>query len=248
VRNENEEERAARAAAGGQEKRAYIQQIFSEIAPRYDLLNHVLSFNVDKTWRPKAIRGLGIEQNLSGTYLDICAGTLDVSVAMARTPGFTGHVIGGDFAAPMLVAGQTKIAGLRISPVAADALQLPLPDASMAGAIVSFGIRNVADLDACLRETHRVLQPGAAFVILEFSTPRSPMIASGYRFYSNHILSRIGRLVSGHPTAYRYLPKSVENFPDQENLASRMRTAGFVNVTWRSLTFGVAAIHRGEKP
>jgi demethylmenaquinone methyltransferase/2-methoxy-6-polyprenyl-1,4-benzoquinol methylase len=247
VRNENEDERAIRAAAGGEEKRAYIQEIFSEIAPRYDLLNHVLSFNVDKTWRPKAIRDLNLARNPRGVYLDICAGTLDVSIAIARSSGFSGSVIGADFAEPMLKAGVRKIGPLRVGPVTADALQLPLADSSIAGAIVSFGIRNVANLDSCLIETYRVLEPGGAFVILEFSTPRSPIIASAYSFYSSHILSRIGRLVSGHPTAYKYLPRSVENFPDQENLARRMRAAGFSNVSWRSLTFGIAAIHRGEK-
>lgn len=247
MRNENEEERALRAAAGGDEKREYIQQIFSEIAPRYDLLNHVLSFNVDRTWRPKAIRQLNIERDPAGTYLDICAGTLDVSVAIARSAGFRGRVIGADFAEPMLRHGTSKIGALNIDAVTADALQLPLGDSSMSGAIVSFGIRNVADLDACLGEIHRVLKPGAAFVILEFSTPKSSVIAGAYRFYSNHVLSRIGRLVSGHPTAYKYLPKSVENFPDQDVLAARMTRAGFANVAWRSLTFGVAAIHRGEK-
>jgi len=247
VRNENEEERALRAASGGADKREYIQQIFSEIAPRYDLLNHVLSFNVDKTWRPKAIRDLHMERDPGGTYLDMCAGTLDVSIAMARTPGFYGRVIGADFAEPMLKMGTHKIGSLKVDAVTADALRLPLADSSISGAIVSFGIRNVQDLDACLVETYRVLKPGAAFVILEFSTPKSSIIAGAYRFYSNHILSRIGRLVSGHPTAYKYLPKSVENFPDQDVLADRMTRAGFSNVAWRSLTFGVAAIHRGEK-
>jgi demethylmenaquinone methyltransferase/2-methoxy-6-polyprenyl-1,4-benzoquinol methylase len=247
VRNENEEERALSAARGGAEKRAYIQQIFSEIAPRYDLLNHVLSFNVDKTWRPRAIRELNIERKPAGTYLDICAGTLDVSVAIAKSAGFRGRVIGADFAEPMLRHGVNKIGTLNIDAVTADALKLPLADSSISGAIVSFGIRNVADLDACLVETYRVLEPGAAFVILEFSTPKSSLIAGAYRLYSNHILSRIGRIVSGHPTAYKYLPKSVENFPDQDVLAARMSAAGFTNVSWRSLTFGVAAIHRGEK-
>src|SRR4029079_12620667 len=129
----------------------------------------------------------------------------------------------------------------------ADALDLPIAPSSMAGAIVAFGIRNVADLDACLREVHRILEPGARFVILEFSTPRSKVVRGAYHLYSHNILPAIGQLVSGHGTAYRYLPKSVANFPAEEELARRMRAAGFANVSWRSVTMGVAAIHVGQK-
>lgn len=239
---------AIRAAAGGAEKSAYVRQIFSEIAPRYDLLNHLLSLNIDRVWRRKAIARLGVERDPAGWYLDLCAGTLDVSTTLAATRGFSGSVIGADFAEPMLRAGKGKIGVLKISPVGADALSLPLRTAAMSGAIVAFGIRNVADLDAGLREVHRVLSPGARFVILEFSTPRSPLINAGYQLYFNTILPAIGGLVSGHRTAYRYLPRSVANFPVQEELADRMTRAGFANVTWRSLTFGIAAIHVGERP
>jgi len=238
---------ATRAAAGGEEKSAYVRQIFSDIAPRYDLLNHILSLNIDRAWRRKAIAGLGIESNPDGVYLDLCAGTLDVSAALAATPGFRGRVVGADFAEPMLRAGRAKIGTARVFPVTADALSLPLPDGSVAGAIVAFGIRNLADLDAGLREVHRVLAPGGRFVILEFSTPRSPVINAGYQLYFNHVLPAIGGLVSGHRTAYRYLPRSVANFPVQEELSRRMTAAGFRNVRWRSLTFGIAAIHVGER-
>jgi demethylmenaquinone methyltransferase/2-methoxy-6-polyprenyl-1,4-benzoquinol methylase len=117
----------------------------------------------------------------------------------------------------------------------------------MAGAIVAFGIRNVADLDAGLREVHRVLEPGGRFVILEFSTPRSSIINGAYQLYFNHVLPMIGGLISGHRTAYRYLPKSVANFPSTDELASRMRAAQFANVKWSSLTLGIAAIHIGER-
>jgi demethylmenaquinone methyltransferase / 2-methoxy-6-polyprenyl-1,4-benzoquinol methylase len=134
-----------------------------------------------------------------------------------------------------------------LAPVVADALQLPLADESAQGAIVAFGIRNVADLDRGLREVHRVLAPGARFVILEFTTPRSPLVRALYHLYFHHLLPRIGALVSGHRTAYAYLPRSVANFPIEEELASRMRGAGFVDVQWRVLTLGVAAIHRGTK-
>jgi demethylmenaquinone methyltransferase/2-methoxy-6-polyprenyl-1,4-benzoquinol methylase len=237
---------AIRAAEGGAEKRAYVRQIFSEIAPRYDLLNHVLSLNIDRSWRRKAITALGVERNPAGTYLDLCAGTLDVSVAIAATAGFHGTIVGADFAEQMLRSGLGKIGSSRIAPLAADALDLPLAAGSMAGAIVAFGIRNVTDLDAALVEVRRVLEPGSRFVILEFSTPRSPVIRTAYQFFSRTALPAIGGLVSGHPTAYRYLPRSIVNFPIGEELARRMTSAGFSNVHWAQLTFGIVAIHVGE--
>jgi demethylmenaquinone methyltransferase/2-methoxy-6-polyprenyl-1,4-benzoquinol methylase len=238
---------AIRAAAGGAEKRAYVRQIFSEIAPRYDLLNHVLSLNIDRTWRRKAIAELGLERNPAGRYLDLCAGTMDVSVAISRTSGFRGSVISADFAEPMLMAGRPKIGSYRITPVTADALDLPLASRSVSGAIVSFGIRNVAGLDACLGEVRRVLAPGGRFVILEFSTPRSALLNAAYQQYFTRVLPKIGGFISGHPTAYRYLPESVANFPTGDDLARRMHAAGFSRVRWRPLTFGVVAIHVGEQ-
>jgi demethylmenaquinone methyltransferase/2-methoxy-6-polyprenyl-1,4-benzoquinol methylase len=243
----SEQREAESAARGGDEKRAYVQRIFSQIAPRYDLLNHLLSFNIDKGWRRKAIAALGWERAPAGAYVDLCAGTLDVSAELSRRPGFRGRVVGADFAEPMLRAGLGKAPATVVSPVVADALELPLPDDTASGAIVAFGIRNVADLDRGLREVHRVLEPGAKFVILEFTTPRSRAVRAGYHLYSHHLLPLIGGLISGHGSAYRYLPKSIANFPIEEQLAARMRSAGFVNVEWRTLTFGVAAIHVGTK-
>lgn len=242
-----EEATAAKAAEGGAEKSAYVRGVFSEIAPRYDLLNHLLSFNVDRAWRRKAIAELRVDRRPDGRYLDLCAGTLDVSVALAGTRGFRGRVIGVDFAEPMLRAGRSKITALPVSPLAADALSLPLESESMSGGIVAFGIRNVQDLPAALREIHRVLEPGARLVILEFSTPRSPFVNTAYQLYFNNLLPLIGGWISGHHTAYRYLPKSVANFPAQEELARHMTEAGFGNVWWRSLTLGIAAIHTGER-
>jgi demethylmenaquinone methyltransferase/2-methoxy-6-polyprenyl-1,4-benzoquinol methylase len=244
---ERDEETAFRAAEGGAEKSEYVRRAFSEIAPRYDFLNHLLSFNIDKGWRKKAIRELALDRNPRGRYLDLCAGTLDVSAMLASTTAFAGSVVAADFAEPMLRAGVSKVAGLEVRPLAADALNLPLESGSMAGAIVAFGIRNVADLDAGLREVHRVLEPGGRFVILEFSTPRSPLINTGYQLYFNHVLPAIGGIVSGHRTAYKYLPKSVANFPVAEELARRMRGAGFADVRWRPLTFGIAAVHTGTR-
>jgi demethylmenaquinone methyltransferase/2-methoxy-6-polyprenyl-1,4-benzoquinol methylase len=235
------------AAAGGSEKRAYVRRIFSEIAPRYDLLNHLLSLNVDRLWRRRAIRTLAWERAPSGVYVDLCAGTLDVGSELARQPGFAGLVVGADFAEPMLHAGAGKAPRSTLAPVVADALALPIADGRAAGAIVAFGIRNLADLDAGLREARRALEPGARLVILEFSTPRVPLVRALYHVYFRRVLPLVGRIVSGHRTAYRYLPESVANFPDQARLARRMERAGFRNVQWRTLTFGIAALHWGER-
>ncbi len=242
---EEREALSAAAGRGGAAKRAYVRRIFSEIAPRYDLLNHLLSFNIDRAWRRAAIAALGWERAPGGTYVDLCAGTMDVAVELARRAGFRGTVVGADFAEPMLRAGQRKIAGARVHPVVADALQLPIPDGSLSGAIVAFGVRNLADLDAGLREVCRMLAPGARFVILEFSMPRAPLVRSVYQAYFRLVLPAVGRLISRHPTAYSYLPESVAHFPTEEALAERMRRAGFGSVTWTRLTLGIAAIHVG---
>jgi demethylmenaquinone methyltransferase / 2-methoxy-6-polyprenyl-1,4-benzoquinol methylase len=246
--HEVESAEARAAAEGGREKRAYVRRIFSEIAPSYDLLNHLLSFNIDKRWRRRALDALGWTRVPEGVYVDLCAGTLDVAAELAQRPGFRGRVIGADFAEPMLRAGRGKITGPTLAPVVADALELPLADASVDGAIVGFGIRNVADLDEALREVYRVLAPGARFVILEFTTPRSRLVRVLYHLYFHHVLPLIGSVVSGHRTAYRYLPQSVKNFPDEAALALRMTQAGFNGVGWQSLSFGIAAIHWGDTP
>jgi demethylmenaquinone methyltransferase/2-methoxy-6-polyprenyl-1,4-benzoquinol methylase len=227
-------------------KRAFVRGMFSAIAPRYDLLNHLLSFNIDRRWRRRAIAALDWRNEPEGTYLDLCAGTLDVAATLAREAGFRGRVLGADFAEPMLRAGREKVTA-RVSPVVADALELPLPNECASGAIVAFGIRNVSDLDAALGEVFRILDHGARFVILEFTTPRNPLMRSLYHFYFHGLLPVIGGLVSGHRTAYRYLPASVAQFPGEEELARRMGAAGFAEVTWTSLSFGIAAIHVGIK-
>jgi len=239
---------ARAAAAGGAEKRAYVRRIFSEIAPRYDLLNHLLSFNIDKRWRRRAIAVLDPLRDPTGVYVDLCAGTLDVSAQLSRTRGFRGLVLGTDFAEPMLRAGLGKAPRTLVSPVTADALELPIADDTAAGAIVAFGIRNVASLESGLAEVYRVLAPGGRFVILEFSTPRTAIVRGVYHAYFHAILPTVGRVVSGHRTAYRYLPESVARFPVQEALANAMRTVGFTNVRWEPLTLGIAAIHVGDKP
>jgi demethylmenaquinone methyltransferase/2-methoxy-6-polyprenyl-1,4-benzoquinol methylase len=244
---EAREAAAAATNASATGKRTYVQRIFSEIAPRYDLLNRLLSLGIDRRWRKVALERLGWRQAPTGVFLDLCAGTLDVGAELSRREGFRGKILAADFAEPMLRAGIGKAPADVLVPVVADALALPVRDASFDGAIVAFGIRNVADLDAGLREVHRTLKVGARFVILEFSTPRVPLVRAGYLFYFHRILPLIGRIISGHKTAYTYLPRSVANFPETGALASAMQRAGFRDVAFDTLTFGIAAVHVGTK-
>src|SRR5207245_5314218 len=159
--------RAARgSAADGEIKRAYVRRMFAAVAPRYDLLNHLLSLNLDRAWRRAAVARLGWEARPDGVYLDLCAGTRDLAATLARATGFRGRVVGADFVVPMLARGIRKAP--RAAPVAADALELPFPDGRFDGAMVGFGVRNLADLDHGLREARRVLRPGSRFVVLEF--------------------------------------------------------------------------------
>ena len=226
-------------------KRAYVRGMFTAIAPRYDFLNHLLSFNVDRRWRRRAVERLGWEQKPDGVFLDLCAGTLDLAATLARAPGFRGTVVGADFVVPMLARGRDKAHGL--APVGADALALPFADHSFDGAMVAFGIRNLADLTKGLAEVARVLKPGARFVILEFATPRFAPLRAAYLFYFRRVLPAIGRAVSKHRDAYSYLPESVLAFPEPEALAERMTHAGFRDVRFDLLTGGICAVHHGSR-
>jgi demethylmenaquinone methyltransferase/2-methoxy-6-polyprenyl-1,4-benzoquinol methylase len=219
--------------------------MFTAIAPRYDLLNHLLSLNVDRRWRRIAVARLGWEARPDGTYLDLCAGTMDLAAALAGCPGFRGRVIGADFVVPMLARGRGKSS--HAAPVGADALALPFPAASFDGAMVGFGVRNLADLDAGLAEAARVLKPGARFVVLEFTTPRFAPLRAAYLFYFQRVLPLIGRAVSKHTDAYSYLPESVLAFPDPDALAARFRAAGFHDVRYELLTGGICAVHHGTR-
>jgi demethylmenaquinone methyltransferase / 2-methoxy-6-polyprenyl-1,4-benzoquinol methylase len=222
--------------------------MFTAIAPRYDFLNHLLSLNVDRSWRRAAVARLGWEAKPDGTYLDLCAGTLDLAAELARRDGFRGRVIGADFVVPMLARGREKAPPPpRMVPVAADALALPFPAARFDGALVGFGLRNLADLDSGLREAARVLKPGARFVILEFATPRLAPLRAVYLLYFRRILPAIGRLVSKHRDAYTYLPESVLSFPEPEALSQRLEAAGFSRVGFERLTGGICAVHYGTR-
>ena len=231
------------------EKAAHVRRMFSSIAPRYDLLNHVLSLNVDRLWRKRAVNRLGWERAPEGTYLDNCAGTLDLAVELAKRKAFRGRVVGSDFTYAMLEngVGAGKTRGAPIGPACADALALPFADEAFDGATVGFGVRNLADLDAGLREMARVLKPGARLVILEFTTPGWQPFRGLYFFYFLKVLPMVGRMVSKHSSAYTYLPESVLSFPAAPELARRMEAAGFTGVKWETLSGGIAALHHGTK-
>lgn len=231
----------------GSDRERQVRRIFSEIAPRYDLLNHVLSLNVDRRWRRRAVDLLGWTRAPRGTYLDACAGTYDLALELAGREGFDGTVVASDFAAPMLREGADKLEGAPVRPVCGDSLRLPFPDGTFQGATVGFGVRNLADLGRGLRELHRVLAPGGRLVVLEFTIPPNPVVRSLYMLYFTRILPLVGRIVSGHPWAYTYLPESVKGFPGPEGLEEMMSEAGFTGTGHRLLTLGIAALHWGRR-
>jgi demethylmenaquinone methyltransferase/2-methoxy-6-polyprenyl-1,4-benzoquinol methylase len=228
------------------EAAAWVRSMFGRIAPRYDLANHLLSYNLDRLWRARTVRRVRhILDRPDARVLDICCGTGDLLLALAhRHPA-----LGSDFCHPMLTAAREKIA--RVAAPAAvfesDALQLPVRDAALDLITVAFGFRNLANYEAGLREMHRVLRPGGVAAILEFSQPPGRMFRAVYGFYSRRILPRIGGALTGNPDAYAYLPESVKKFPGPQELAGLMRAAGFSEVTWEYMTFGSVALHLGVK-
>ncbi len=229
----------------GDAKRSYVRGMFAAIAPRYDLLNHVLSLNIDRSWRRRAVARLGWQRAPDGMYLDSCAGTLDLAAELAKQRGFTGRIVGADFVVPMLKLGRAK--SVRLEAVGADALDLPFADRLFNGCMIGFGVRNLADLEHGLAEAARVLKPGGRLVILEFSTPKTRFARGLYLWYFQRVLPMIGRLVSKHTTAYSYLPNSVLEFPSPAKLGQLMSAAGFGEVRFELLSFGIAALHWGHR-
>ena len=225
-----------------------VREMFSSIAPRYDLLNHVLSFNVDRLWwRRTARRFQHILRRQDARVLDLCCGTGDMTFALHGVAGSEGgSILGADFAHPMLQRARQKSRGTSLGWLEADALRLPLPDASLDLVTAAFGFRNLADYDAGLREIVRVLRPGGEVGILDFGEP-SGAVGKLYRVYFRHVLPRIGSLISGVEGPYAYLPASVERFPAPEEMLRRMRAAGFSEASWTPYTFGIAGLYWGKK-
>jgi demethylmenaquinone methyltransferase / 2-methoxy-6-polyprenyl-1,4-benzoquinol methylase len=232
--------------SGGPEKRAYVRNTFSAIAPTYDRLNRIISFRLDQGWRRYAVARLGWERVPRGIYLDLCAGTLELAATLGDSPGFNGRVVGADFARPMLEQGRHK--SDRIDPIAADAVELPFASGAFDGAMVGWGVRNLVDLDGGLAEAARVLKPGARLVILEMAVPEQPLLRAGFQLYFRHVMPWIGRLISKHTTAYSWLPESARVFPPPAELARRMQARGFRGVTYKLFMGGVCAMHVGTKP
>lgn len=234
------------APKAGVEREKQVRQLFSEIAPRYDLLNHVLSLNIDRSWRKKAVDRLEWEDARGGVFLDACAGTFDLALELAERKRFEGRVVAADFAHPMLVQGGPKIAEAAVAAVCGDSLSLPFADGIFDGVTVGFGVRNLADLRDGLVDIRRVLKPGRRLVVLEFTVPPNPILRAGYLFYFHNILPIVGRIVSRHPWAYTYLPQSVKDFPGPRELGEVFEAAGFTDVGWTLVSGGIAAIHWGS--
>jgi demethylmenaquinone methyltransferase / 2-methoxy-6-polyprenyl-1,4-benzoquinol methylase len=224
-----------------------IAEMFDRVAPRYDTLNRVLSAGRDIGWRRKAIALARLESH--EVALDIGTGTGDLAFALLAASDDPAVVVGADISPGMLEALRRR-AGAKgergLLPLLASAEQLPFADASLDRVIAGFAVRNFGDLALGLREMRRVLRTGGRAVILELSTPPSPMIGAIYRSYFHHVAPRVAALLGGDAAAYRYLPRSVAAFPDAEGLAAHMRDAGFARVRYERLSFGIAAIHVGE--
>ena len=235
-------------AANEQAASQWVRGMFGRIAPRYDLLNHLLSFNLDKRWRARTVAR--VSETLDrpdARVLDLCCGTGDVALALesrGKRP-----MLASDFCHPMLVEARRKIGaqGFRTPVFEADALSLPLEDASLDLITVAFGFRNLANYRRGLEEMLRVLKPGGVAAILEFSQPPNPAFRALYGFFSSHVLPRIGGMVSGSPEAYSYLPESIRKFPGAEELAQEMCQTGFASVEFERMTGGAVALHIGHR-
>ncbi len=216
--------------------------MFGRIAGRYDLLNHLLSFNLDKRWRARTVKRLdGILKQPDACVLDLCCGTGDVLVALENHGART---LGSDFCHPMLIEARRKSA----SPLfEADALALPLKDASLDLITCAFGFRNLANYQKGLEEMLRVLKPGGVAAILEFSQPTNRVFGALYGFFSTRVLPKVGGMISGSSDAYSYLPDSIRKFPGAEALAEKMKAAGFARVEFERMTGGAVALHLGYK-
>jgi demethylmenaquinone methyltransferase/2-methoxy-6-polyprenyl-1,4-benzoquinol methylase len=226
-----------------------VREMFATIAARYDLLNHLLSGNIDKRWRRAVAKALFATLSQGeARILDVACGTGDLSLTLFASG--KAQIIGLDFCRPMLDIAQSKAArsGFTVPFVEGDALNLPFRDSSFEAATIAFGLRNLASVEAGFKELLRVLKPGGRVAVLEFSKPNAPLLRSAFKLYFTKLLPLFGGLISGSKSAYQYLPESVSRFPDQAGLANLMRQAGFEQVAFRNLTGGIAALHSGTRP
>ena len=230
------------------EKGEQIQQMFGAIAPRYDFLNHLLSFGIDRRWRKAAVRLVKAPEG--GRILDVATGTGDLALEIASSTPPTLRITGADFSAEMVSIGEQKASASpyssRMDFRVAPCEDLPFPSSTFDSVTIAFGIRNVVDRQLGLAEMWRVLKPGGRMVILEFSTPDSVIFRTLYHFYFRRILPVIGGVFSKY-NAYRYLPESVLEFPSSEEFCRMMSESGLKNVRCQPLTFGIASIYTGSK-
>ena len=226
-----------------------IQQMFDTIAPKYDLLNHVLSAGIDRLWWWRAARVLRpILHRPEAVVMDLCCGTGDMTLALAKhRPAGAVPILAADFSHEMLSRGAAKFVGKNILPIEADALHLPLASGSVDLVTAAFGFRNLASYPEGLAELYRVLRPGGEIAILECNQPEG-LVGVGYNLYFKRILPKLGGMISGDAAAYSYLPASVERFPRPARMKGLMAEAGFVRGEWSSYTFGVAGLYRARKP
>ncbi len=232
-----------------EETARWVRQMFGRVARRYDLLNHLLSFQMDRYWRWRTVRRLRpLLERPEAVVIDLCCGSGDLTLALGRAG--PARVFGCDFSRPMLAEARRKAAGTSVAGrlFEADALRLPLASGSANLLTVAFGFRNLASYRAGLEEMLRVLKPGGVAAILEFSRPPNPVFRRLYEFYSTRILPAVGHWISGDPDAYSYLPESVRRFPDGPTLAEEMRSVGFCDVTYAYMTGGIVALHTGTTP
>ena len=225
-----------------------IAAMFDRISPKYDRLNHLLSFNIDKVWRRKTAKAVAKAQ--PKTVLDLATGTADLAMAVARRNP-QAHIIGMDISEKMLDIGKAKVVQQKmdkqIELCLGNAAALPFDDNTFDAVTVAFGVRNFEDLDKGLSEIHRVLKPNGNVFILEFSMPERFPMKQLYRFYFKRVLPRIGKMVSKDPGAYTYLPESVERFPKPDSFLQQLSEKGLENGTKKSLSFGIATLYQAEK-
>jgi demethylmenaquinone methyltransferase / 2-methoxy-6-polyprenyl-1,4-benzoquinol methylase len=223
-----------------------VREMFATIAGRYDLLNHLLSGNVDKRWRRIVANRVRAKLSSSSSrVLDVACGTGDLSITLFEITG--AEVVGTDFCRPMLDIAAGKISG-RIRLIEGDALKLPFRDGTFDVATIAFGLRNLSSVESGLAELSRVVKPGGWVAVLEFSRPANAMMRTLFSLYFTKLLPWMGGVISGSRSAYTYLPASVRKFPDQSQLSILMEQAGFVQVSYENLTGGIAALHMGRRP